>query len=235
MGKEEHGGPFTANQVEKVKVYAKIFCILLTLGPIFAVDTVASVIPSIFATHMDDGLDNDDYIKWILSYYDLLTFILILLIIPFYICLVGPSVYIPGRLKRIGIGVVFIILSLTYMFLIDIIGHKKTPFSTICFISDNFNSWNNYEDTDYIYISSWFIVFSYIFNAFARIFLDVAMYEFICVTSPRDLIGLCFGTLYAIKGIFQLFAVVIVLLPFNSWSKEYSFPSCGLHTFLSIL
>lgn len=85
------------------------------------------------------------------------------------------------------------------MFLIDIIGHKKHPSSTTWFIADDFNSWNNYEDTDYIYISSWFIVFSYILNAFTRILLDVAVYEFICVTSPRDLIGLLFGTLYAIQ------------------------------------
>ena len=43
MGKEEHGGPFTAKQVEDVKVHAKLFCVLITLGPIFAVDIVTSV------------------------------------------------------------------------------------------------------------------------------------------------------------------------------------------------
>lgn len=119
------------------------------------------------------------------------------------------------------------------MLLIDVIGHMKNPTSITCFIADNFNPYYTDDPSDYIiYINSWFIVFSYIFNAFARVFLDVAIYEFICITSPRDLIGLVVGTFYTIKGISQLFAIVI-LLPFNSWSKEYSFPSCGFAYFLT--
>lgn len=114
----------------------------------------------------------------------------------------------------------------------DIIGHVKNSTSITCFIADNFNPYYIDDPSDYIYISSWFIVFSYIFNAFVRIFLDVAIYEFICITSPRELIGLVVGTFYTIKGISQLFAIVIIL-PFNSWSKEYSFPSCGFAYFLT--
>ena len=236
---DDNNPPFTEKQITDFKVSARIFCIILTLGPIFIVDVAASVIPSIFATHMDidiiNGQDNY-YLKWILSYNSLTQFMLVLIVIPLYVCFIGPSVYIPGRFKRIGIGIIFVILSLISMMLIDIIGHKKHPFSTTCFIADDFNIWYDSEDSDYIYISSWFIMFPQIFNAFAHLLLDVALYEFICVTSPHGMIGLLFGTLYVTKGIFQGFAVIIILLPFNSWSKEHSFPSCGfVYFFLNIV
>ena len=235
VGKEKHGGPFKGKQVEDVKVYAKTFCILLTLGPIFTVNIAASSILSIFSTHMNVLGDSNYYGQWIFSYTDLLTSILIVLIIPFYLCVVGPwaSVYTPGRLRRIGIGIILIIFSLICPLLIDIIGHKRRlPNSIICFLASDFNPNNDYPDDPYIHINSWFIIFSYILNAFAHIFLDIATYEFICITSPYSMRGLFFGTLYAIKGIFQFFAVVIVLLPFNSWSREHSFPSCGFVYFL---
>ena len=189
MGKEKHGGPFKAKQVEDVKVYAKTFCILLTLGPIFTVNIAASnIIPFIFTLHMDDFLV-DNFPKSIFSYHGSLisTLVVLVVVIPLYIFMVGPSVYIPGRLKRIGIGIVLIIFSLICPLLIDIIGHIRHPYSTIFFLASDFNHDIDYPDDPYIHISSWFIVFSYVLNAFAHIFLDIATYEFICITSPHSM------------------------------------------------
>ena len=38
LGKEKYGGPFTTEQVEDVKTFVGILGVLLTTGPLFAVD-----------------------------------------------------------------------------------------------------------------------------------------------------------------------------------------------------
>ena len=60
-------------------------------------------------------------------------------------------------------------------------------------------------------------------------FLYIAVYGFICTQSPHVMKGLVIGTLFAIKGVFQLLGVVITYLPIASrtWNKAHAFPSCG--------
>ena len=42
LGKEKYGGPFTTEQVENVKAFIGIVCVLLTIGPIFFADVAFS-------------------------------------------------------------------------------------------------------------------------------------------------------------------------------------------------
>ena len=53
LGKAKYGGPFTSEQVEDVKAFLGILSILLTLGPVFAVEVAAGDVVSKIATHMD--------------------------------------------------------------------------------------------------------------------------------------------------------------------------------------
>ena len=44
LGKEKYGGPFTVEQVENVKVFVSILKVLVSLGPIFAVEKSTNVL-----------------------------------------------------------------------------------------------------------------------------------------------------------------------------------------------
>ena len=72
----------------------------------------------------------------------------------------------------------------------------------------------------------------YTLNAFAYMLLYIGVYQFILSQSPHRMRGLVIGSFFAIKGIFQLLAILTVYLPFISWSSDSSFPSCGFVYYL---
>ena len=53
VGKEKYGGPFTTEQMEDVKAFLGILCVLLTIGPILMVDFASNWILHDFTYHMD--------------------------------------------------------------------------------------------------------------------------------------------------------------------------------------
>ena len=63
-------------------------------------------------------------------------------------------------------------------------------------------------------ISLLYIIIPYTLNALAYIFLYIRACEFILFQSPRVMKGLVIGLFFAIKGAFQLLAVLTVYLPF---------------------
>ena len=102
LGKDKYGGPFTTEEVEDVKAFLGILCLLLTLGPLLMVDAAVSGFLPNFAAHIDHNilhpeLDYTSYwLKGILGS-DGLTSLLIVLIIPLYLCLLRSFIqgYIP--------------------------------------------------------------------------------------------------------------------------------------------
>ena len=125
LGKEKYGGPFKTEEVENVKVFLGILRILLTLGPIFAVEIASKEFITSLARHMDSNY-YPTYKKDLVGG-DRLTLLLVVFLIPLYLCL-RPFLgnYIPGILKRVGIGMILILLSSLYTLLVDIIGHHIT-------------------------------------------------------------------------------------------------------------
>ena len=59
-----------------------------------------------------------------------------------------------------------------------------------------------------------------------------ATYEFICAQSLHAMKGLLIGTFFLIKGLFQLFGITIVRIPFISWGFNAPFPGCGFVYYL---
>ena len=57
-----------------------------------------------------------------------------------------------------------------------------------------------------------------ILSALSNMLIYIAAFEFICSQSPTSMIGLFIGLFYAIKGLFQLVATIL-LLPF--WTCFY--------------
>ena len=121
FGKERYGGPFTTEQIEDVKTFLKILCLLLALGPIFAVDITASNQLPTVAYHLADNsytallqpLTNTSSVTYptILALNGSITPLMITLAIPLYICLLWLYIYkyIPSVFKQTGLTMIFFI------------------------------------------------------------------------------------------------------------------------------
>ena len=229
LGKEKYGGPFTTEEVENVKVFLGILCVLLTLGPIMMVDFSMGGILFRFAGHLDSRLaPSDGVTKHAVMRVDSLTPLLITLLIPLYLCLLRPFIhdYIPGMLKRIGLGMIFILLSTLCTSVMDAYGHKHANV-TVCFLNENLDAKTTLK------INSYSLIIQYCLNAMGYMLFYIAVYEFIYSQSPHAMKGLVIGTFFAIKGVFQLLGVVVTCLPFAfKWNIVRVFPSCGFVYYL---
>ena len=129
---------------------------------------------------------------------------------------------------------IFILFSILCTSAMDAYGHiHRHTNVTDCFLTN---------DPDYdiltgnittLDINSHSLIIQYSLNAVGYMFLYIAVYEFICSQSPHAMKGLVIGTFFAIRGVFQLFGVVITYLPFAfGWNTEHTFPSCGFVYYL---
>ena len=68
---------------------------------------------------------------------DTLIPLMITFLIPIYLCLLRPFIqsYIPGMLKRIGLGMIFILLSISCTSVMDAYGHIHANVTT-CFLNE---------------------------------------------------------------------------------------------------
>ena len=251
VGEENNGGPF-----EEAKSFPQIFCILLTLGPTLMVDIgVHELLPNL-VFHMDkygglreSALDQHVYgpyhhepqynlLKSLISG-GALTPLIIIVLLPLYIVLLRPYIYsyIPGALKRIGLGMVFILLSALCTLSMDTYGHIHGLNSTACFFLDDkyYDYWYDYWNDipiETLQISSYFLTVQSILNAIGYMLLYISTFEFICTQSPQPMKGLLICSFFAIKGAFRLLGVVVIFAPFTQWKLHYAFPSCGFAYYL---
>ncbi len=94
LGMDKYGGPFTMEQVEDVKAFYGILKVLLSLGPVCALNDVE---------RLYDFRNDTNF------YFNSVSHGLIVVIIPLYVYLVRPFIryYSPRMLKRIGLGAIF--------------------------------------------------------------------------------------------------------------------------------
>ena len=230
LGKEKYGGPYTTEEVENVKAFLGIVRVLLTVGPIFFVEIAFSEnLPGLVQLshyYYDNYYGNITLLKLVPSYAyfygsGCLTPLLILILIPLYLCLLRPFIhdYIPGMLKRMGLGMVLHLISGLCTLLMGVANHNCAKES--CTL------------TSYFKISSHFLLFQYSFNAVRYLLIYVASYEFICAQSPHSMKGLLVGTFFAIKGVFQLLGVLLLYAPIGvGCNIRHHFPVCGFIYYL---
>ena len=228
LGKEKYGGPFTTEQVEDVKAFLGILCVLLSLGPILMVDIAVSGIVTNSADH-NLTYDGFDSLRFKLIKSGGLSSLMIAFLIPLYLSLLRPFLqnWIPGILKRIGLGMIIILFSALCTLSLDTYGHVKISKAVSCFAV--------YTNESYAYsfdIASDILIIQCCLNTVGYLLLYIAIFEFICAQSPHSMKGLLIGSHFAIKGVFQLFGITIVYLPFTQWKWQLRFPSCGFVYYL---
>ena len=230
LGKDKYGGPFTTEEVENVKAFWGIIFVLLTLGPIFTTDYAIHGSLQSLARNTDYNSEHID----LKEMYGTGSFtpLIIVIMIPVYLGLLRPFIhnYIPGMLRRIGLGMILLLLSGVCTSVMGSVGQHCVPYTG--------NSSSLYAGCQnnlitYFQLSPNFLLIQSILNAFGYMFLYIASYEFICAQSPHSMKGMLIGTFFAIKGVFQLLGILVLYVPFvSSCTQQGRFPLCGFIYYL---
>ena len=218
FGKHKYGGPFTTEEVEDVKTFLSILSVLFAVGFVFTTEMAAYDVLSYTTV-----LKLSDYAA---SFFSLGSAppLFVVLFIPLYIFIIRPlfSYYVPGLFKRMGLGMVFYLLAVCCRSVnetaLQIQDHNET-----CSERINLN----------ITLSSFEVypafVTQNVFCALAFFFFYPSVFEFICSQSPHAMKGLLIGVYFAIRGVYLLFGVGI-MIPFYFWTTHLF--SCNLAYYL---
>lgn len=225
FGKQKYGGPFSTEEVEDVKVFLGILSVLLALGPTFATEIATNDLLPTFAGHLQN-ISTVNCFSNIIVANGTLTPIFITIIIPIYLFLLRSNSFVqkhfPGMMKRMGLGMIFFILSLLLTFFIDTAGHIINKEAT-CFLS-------NGQEGFHLGFNNHILIIQSFLNSIGYMLLYVATYEFICAQSPHSMKGLLIGVFFAINGLFHLLSTLGIFLPFTFWRPQ--FPSCSFGYYL---
>ena len=241
FGKDKYGGPFTTEQVENVKVFFGILKVLLSLGPVFAVERSTSSVLPLFSKHLSRQSSS---CASILLNSATAPYLLVVILILTYVILLRPYIidYIPGIFKRIGLGMMLLVIPIACCLILDSVGHTKVLYSfgnesssnhsSECDLTMPYISING-SDNEPLGINSHFLAIPLFFQAAGSMIFYIAVFEFIFSQSPHSMKGLLIGTLFAIRGIFQLLGALMFMFPFLGWKLSSFFPSCGFVYFLT--
>lgn len=247
LAKEKYGGSFTTEQVEDVKVFYGILKVLFSFGAVFSLDFAATSVLPMYALHFtpyeynspqDSHLEfsyNGTLLSHIVINSGLLSPFLIAISMPFYLCALRPfmSAYIPGMLKRMGLGMVLVLCSLIISFSMDMSVHMTKDDSIGGVNSTRCNMFpiipEPYGETHSLH-STYYLITQLTLSALSHMLIYTAVFEFVCSQSPHSMKGLLIGLLYAIKGLYQLFSAIL-LAPYLGleYSNQSPKPSCGVY------
>ena len=233
LGKEKYGGPFTTEQVEDVKVFYGILKVLFSFGVVFFLGFAADSMLQYFSI----STSYSSPVLQILIHKGLLSPLLITICIPLYLCLLRPFIsrYVPGMLKRMGLGMILALLSLLATIFMDTVEQLGYP-STDSNSTDD-DDFCMFKNVDGFYPShpshhQNFNLFSIqlILSALSGMLIYTGVFEFICSQSPHSMKGLIIGIFYAIRGLYQVLAALLVL-PY-SYGGTFKPLSCEFYFYL---
>ena len=243
LGKAKYGGPFTTEEVEDVKTFYGILKILFSLGPTFFLYMASDRGLQLYVKHLLDieewnnktNYFNNTYtifeshnkVKNFLLQSDIFSLVVSVILLPLYLCTLHSCLYryIPSMMRRIGIGIFFLIASLVSTFVLDTVDHYHHRSSYDCMF--NLNGLHG----DYVFEDiTLIIIIPRFFSALSNMFFYIALYEFICAQSPHSMKGFLIGLSFAIKGLSQTIAALL-FFPFSHVTS--SFPSCGMYYYIT--
>ena len=258
LGKHKYGGPFTTKQVEDVKTFVGILKILSILGLVFFLQTVIPATLPGFARHGNIfKLVNETWYqihiegiaRHILISNGVLSPLLVVICLPLYLCFIRPYIlyHIPGMFKRIGIGILLIMLSLLSAFVMDYVVHARKTENASCmlntFADNNELNFIILNTTNYpsppLFQSVYFLAPQYALSSLINMLIDIAVLEFICSQSPYSMKGMVLGVFFSIKSFFQAVAIIFMLVFGTLWKADHTL-SCGsgfylMHIIIAVL
>ena len=224
--------------MEDVKTFYGILKVLFSFGAVFFLQFASESVLPVFDLHIQLQHNITHYHDYrtkvllfplwkILINFNLLSPLLVTLCIPLYLCLLRPFIshYVPGMLKRMGLGMVLIVISLASTLSMDTTIHIQQNITSCMFADLDILS----QDLP-LTLNPAFIVIQLTLSALSRMLIYIGVLEFICSQSPYSMKGLLIGTLYAIRGLYQVLAAVLSL-PYYL-VLEFPGPSCGVYFYL---
>ena len=226
LGKQKYGGPFTVEQVEDVKAFLGILKVLISIVPLFMLQVVSESMLPQFAIHHNlffKPPGNTSFqtfghmirIEGIVHYLFLssgsLSPLLVVVSLPLYLFLLRPFItyHIPGLLKtilkRIGVGLLLIILSLLCALAMDVVVHERNS-NQLCMFSPNRTTLIVNDSTSYrprLYQNVYFFISQHVLSALYNMLIDIAVFEFIASQSPYSMKGLLIGVLFSLRILAQ--------------------------------
>jgi len=256
FAKHKYGGPFATDQVEDVKTFYKILKVLAAFGPIFVLGVATNPIASLYYKHWSSdclGQSSDqckgEGMLTNTSYVDartpgqtavdlflgegLLSPFLVVVCIPLYLLLLRPFIqhYVPGPLKRMGMGFSISLVSVLFMFALEAVAYSYKDGKSSHERQGGENTPTRSADSeDLVHEEAYLdrlLVVEYILSALSHMLGYVAMVEFVCSQSPRSMTGLMIGMTFVVQGVYELGASIL-LLPLSLRSVTSSFPASGL-------
>ena len=251
LAKQKYGGPFTTRQVEDVKAFLGILKVLLTASPVFYLHIVTQTLLPSFARRnnvfilISNNSLREVYLegaaRHIIISNGLLSSCLVVLILPLYLFLIRPRIlfHVPNSLNRIGIAMALLFLSLLCSFGMDYAVHEKKAEFEHCML-ESFpepDTTVDFNETDTLpspplFQSLYFFIPQHILSALANMLLEIAVLEFICSQSPYSMKGLVFGVCFSLRNLFQILAVIFIILFGVFWNDSYPL-SCGSAFYLT--
>ncbi len=232
LAKNKYGGPFTTEEVENVKAFYGILKIIVALGPVFfftyAVDpAMFCYIQSFQWDYSSDGgiFQENNYHYFFGD--NTLSSAIVVILIPLCLAIKNKynCPYYLNMLKRIGLGIIFLIMALiSIAALISPLLSFEKPNCTVfpLFYDNNYNSTAHLSSPVIMYLLP---ILPRCLYGVSNMLLYTALYEFICAQSPSSMKGLLIGLSFSVKGVFQAlgatFAIPLYLHQFRGYDLLY--------------
>ena len=194
LGKEKYGGPFSEEEVEDVKTVLRLLPLLIC---------VAGFLTSWGTYYLPidvSGFDSDNMSRFLKTYIQetRIAFLICSLLFLFYQFIIYPCFYkyIPSMLKRIGLGLVFVLISILLVMIVVILFGDFSDPSFEC-PSNVDNSSNTYT---VLVNYKWLLIPHITFGCALFLVLATAL-EFTVAQSPKQMRGLMVGLCYASSSI----------------------------------
>ena len=223
--KERYGGPFTTSDVEDVKAFKKVFVVLLSLGPVFALDFTSTNLPlRAFERHTESAsVFNASNI----TCPDLrnigLYRIFGVIVMPIYMWLIYCVFRNrrPKILHRLIVAAFFYILAALSMPVLDITGHiallSQNQTQPMCMFVQKQHPHHTLE-------LQWELVkIPNFVKSCSFVIMMATSLEFISAQSPQVMKGVLVGSLFAILGTFENVGAVL-FIPFSLdkiWKDDF--------------
>ena len=250
FAKQRFGGPYTTEQVEDVKTFLRILSLLVSVGPVFALE-----IPTGIMGFMGFGLHtgySEDFLHrctiWTLLDSGALKYVIGSVFIPVYMyvqfSLLKRSL-VSRMFTRLFFGVILWILGALSMVAVDLAGHlhfvNDVGTGSHCMFTYTRNNTAHALKYPVLEMHWAVLIPPNLLLGIGPPVVIATIFEFISAQSPYSMKGFHIGVFFAIRGVFQLFSS-LVLFPFFSdriWSEGYMktnppVTNCGFGYLLTI-
>ncbi len=205
-GKQRYGGPFTTEQVEDVKVLLRIVLVLVTLGPVFLLDSNINIMLEFYIRGHRNKHDISIKTEHNLSIFMPLVVVLSLPFIHFIVKPIFNRVTI-GMFKRMGLSIIVTIGIFIIWSIVNIIGYAPL------FSNSDYCFKLNYSlvlDKHLVHIPVVVtpIIVQILYGLYT-ILIKISVLEFISCQTPQHMKGIVFGIWYFIQSVFLLLSAII--------------------------